>query len=135
MSNETNAPEAADIYWSVNGEDFTFGSVQELLGCYDEKKAGDVVEYGEAYHPDPIGWVDSDDVIEMLAERAYDDCGEWAGDYMEGTSKDARRELDELLAGWYLKHATPSFYKIKNETKYTLTQADIDEANALGTAK
>ncbi len=121
-----------NIYWSRNGEDYTFGDLESLLGCYDDLVAGDVVYFGEAYHPDPIGWIDADDLIERLGERAYDDCGEWAEDYTDNISKEARAELDALLSAWYAKHAKPQFYKIDNEQKHTITQAEIDAANALG---
>lgn len=124
-----------EIYWSEDGETFSYDSVHELLQVHSNMSAGEVVHFGEAYRPDPAGWVDQEDVIDLLMERAYDDCGEHAENYMDGTSKAARDELDELLAGWFRKHAQPEFWKIKNTKQYVLTQADIDEANGEATTK
>lgn len=112
--------------WSANDEDFSCLGLDELLNENDELKPGDTVYRGEAVRPDPTSYVDANDVIEMLGERAYDD----AGDHADGwpcVSKDAEGELNHLLAGWMQKHCPPpSFYRVKNSTPYVLTEADFE---------
>lgn len=115
-------------YWSRDEENFSYGSLQELLGTHDDIEAGDTVYHGEGIAHDPAEWVGADDVTEQLSCRAYDACGEFAEDYPE-VSREAKAELDELLAAWVRKHCTPTFYAIKNVREYEVTAEDIAEAN------
>jgi hypothetical protein len=68
-----------------------------------------------------------DDVLEMMGERAYDECGESAENYPDVT-KEAREELDALLMAWMEKHAKPTFYRVVNVRPYTLTAEDLADA-------
>ena len=110
-------------YWSHDGERFSYDTLGELLDC-NELQVGDTVYTGDGETPDPAGWVDADDIIEQLACRAYDDCGEVAEDYPE-VSKEAKAELESLLEAWVRKHCTPTFYMIKDVQEYVITAEDL----------
>ncbi|OHS09335.1 hypothetical protein HMPREF3289_01320 [Pseudomonas sp. HMSC75E02] len=112
--------------WSANDEDFTCFELAELLNDNDELKPGDVVFRGEAITPDPSSYIDADDVIELIGERAYDDAGDHADGWPD-VSKEAEAELDQLLKEWMRKHCShPPFYRVKNSIPYVLSAADFE---------
>jgi len=47
----------------------------------------------------------------MLGERAYDDVGEFAGNWPD-VPDEARQELDALLSAWISKHCPATFYRV-----------------------
>lgn len=117
------APEPR-IVWSADEERFSADSLDELLGEDHGFEVGSIVYFGEAAIPDPATWMDADDVIEQLASRAFDQCGEWADDYPT-VSKEAKEELQVLLEQWASKYATPNFYTVKSVKEYELTAEDL----------
>jgi hypothetical protein len=116
--------DTTDEYWSRDEENFSYESLGELLDSHDDLKVGDVVYVGRGVVPDPGDWTDAEDVLEQLACRAGDECGEFADDYPEA-SKEAKDELNALLAAWARKHCTPTFYVIKNVRQYEITAEDL----------
>lgn len=113
-----------DEYWSRDEEVFTYANLGELLDAHDDIEVGDTVFHGTSVTPDPGEWVSADDVIEQLACRASDECGEFAEDYPEVT-KEAKAELEELLAAWAHKHCMPTFYTITGVREYKITAEDL----------
>ena len=120
--------ETVTTYWSRDEENYSCDSLQELLSTHDDLEDGDVVYFGEGNPPDPGMWICAEDVIEQLACRADDECGEFAEDYPD-VSPDAQKELDDLLETWARKHCQPTFYVIRNAKEYVITAEDIAEAN------
>lgn len=114
------------IFWSSDCETFNADSLAELIESDDDLEAGDLVSYGEA---EDVGtdFVSEEDVIELIADRAYDYGGEAAEDFPD-VSDEAARELAAFLAAWQAKHCKPNFYRIRNVKHYTITEADINEA-------
>jgi hypothetical protein len=119
--------DATDEYWSRDEENFSYESLGELLDSHDDLEIGDVVYVGRRIVPDPGDWTDAEEVLEQLACRAVDDCGEFADDYPEA-SKEAKAELNALLATWARKHCIPTFYMIKDVREYEITAEDLVEA-------
>lgn len=116
--------ETPDECWSLDEENFSFDSLEDLIACNDHLGAGDEVYRGTKRHEDPGGWVDADDVIENLSCRASDEAGEYADDYPD-ISEDAKDELQAFLEWWARRHAQPTFYTVENVTPYTLTEEDL----------
>jgi len=121
---QVNDPE----YWSRDEENYSYDSLDELLATHDDLAEGDTVHFGKGETPDAGSWVDADDIIENLACRAGDDCGEFADDYPD-VSKEAKEELQALLEAWARKHCTPTFYMIKDPQPYEITADDIARAH------
>lgn len=111
--------------WAANGQDFNFESLLDLLESHPDLIAGDVVQVGQACHPDSSQLVDADDVMEQMTDRAWDIAGEYAMGYPD-VSKEAKDELDALLRAWIEKHCPPDFYTVKDSTEYTLTESDVE---------
>ena len=116
------------VFWSSDEETFNYDSLDELIAMDDDLEAGRTVYYGEA---EAIGtnFVDADDVIEDIANRAYAEGGEHAEDFPD-VSAEAKKELDDFLIAWQAKYCVPTFYRIRNVKEYTITEADIAEARA-----
>ncbi|MNN20513.1 hypothetical protein D3C81_1337980 [compost metagenome] len=122
----TEQQTSAGDCWSANDEDFNHLELADLLSDNDELKPGDVVFRGEAIKPDPANYVDANDFIELLGERAYDDGGEHTDGWPD-VSNEAQAELDQMLKEWVRKHCSPTpFYRVKNSMPYVLTAADFE---------
>lgn len=117
--------DAPDECWSGDGEDFNYQTLGDLLDTHgDTLEPGSVVYVGEAHHPSARVLCDADSVIEGIGERAYDIGGEYAEDF-PGVSQEARDELQALLEAWLDKHASVTFYEVKNVREYVITANDL----------
>lgn len=110
--------------WSSDEETFNSDSLGELIELMDDPKPGDVVYVGEVVSVDVSRLCNSEDVIDTMADRAWDFVGEHADDY-PCVSGEAKTELDMLLADWIRKHCPPTFYQIANAKPYALTAEDL----------
>jgi hypothetical protein len=106
--------------WSVNNEDFTYSELGELLDCNAELKVGDMVYVGDAVRPSVWRLCDANDVIDTIADRAFDIAGEHAEDCAE-VSDEAVAELNTLLSTWIAKHCNLNFWEVKNVREVVLT--------------
>lgn len=116
--------------WGKDEEWFDCDSLEELIDNWhgsEEFEPGRIVFFGDVVDVNLKNLCDADDVIEMMGDRAYDECGESADNYPDVT-KEARDELDALLLAWMEKHAKPTFYRVVNVRQYTLTAADLVDA-------
>jgi len=73
-------------------------------------------------------YMDADCLLEQMSERAYDECGEVAEDFMCSIGKEPRVELDELLATvidtWAEKHGEqPAFWHVDDIRPMTWEEA------------
>lgn len=71
-----------------------------------------------------IPCIDGRELLEDLAEEAYEETGEVAEEWRPGLECDCERlsrELTEVLHGWLIENVQyPSFYAIKNVKEYEL---------------
>ena len=114
------------IVWAHNGEDFSHDSLEDAIEAYgdtDELVVGRTFYYAEVVERH-TSWVDADDIIELIGERAYDVGGEHADDF-PNVPEQAKRDLAEFLEGWQATHCVPNFWSVRNEKEYTLTAADL----------
>lgn len=59
-------------------------------------------------------------VVEQLQCWAYDECGDWADDYLDDLSEEKIAELSGVILTWIAKNAKePTFYKVKNAKRHT----------------
>lgn len=116
--------------WAKDEEWFDSDSLGELIDNHaasDEFEPGRVVFFGDVVDIKLGNLCDADDVIDMMGDRAYDECGEAADCYPDVT-QEAKDELNALLAAWMEKHAKPTFYRVVNVRQYTLTAEDLAAA-------
>lgn len=112
--------------WSLNGEEYTRDSLAELI-TNEEVEAGATVWRGTARSPDPADYVDAEDVIDAIADRAWQKAGEFAEGY-PNVSDEAREQLQAMLESWAREHARPDFFLIEDGKKYTVTAEDVAAA-------
>lgn len=112
--------------WSLNGEEYTHDSLAELI-TDEEIEAGATVWRGTARRPDPADYVDAEDVIDAIAERAWQEAGEFAEGY-PNVSDEAREQLQAMLESWAREHARPDFFLVEDGKKYTVTAEDVAAA-------
>ncbi len=123
-----------DIVWSTDEETFNYDEKYEAVdalysyvdGKYIPAQVGDKIYYGTAVALDVSNLIDADDIIEMLGERAWDNCGEFADGYPD-VSKKERDLLDNYLKRWVKKYCKPTFYNVKDIKEYVITEEDIKE--------
>lgn len=113
--------------WSVDEENFHYGSLSELLASHDDLQPGATVYVGDAIEPNIKTLCDADDVVDTIANRAYDMASDYAEDCAD-VSDTAKAELNKLLAGWIKANCNLNFYTVENVKPYVLTEADIAAA-------
>lgn len=121
-----DAATGARIVWSHNGEDFSHDSLEEAIESYgdiSDLEFGRTFEFAEVVESN-TNWVDADDIIEMIGDRAYDVGGEHADGFPE-VPEQAKRDLADFLEGWQATHCVPNFWQVRNAKAYALTAADL----------
>lgn len=114
--------------WSTNNEDFRYGSLEDLIDSNSgELTVGQTVYVGEGRRPKLSEFCDADDVVELMQNRGYDIGGEYADNFMDDITPEAKQELDELLKNWMEKHVTINFYTVHDVREYVLTSEDLQE--------
>ena len=122
------APVPAECWSDDVNEDFNYDSLADLLDSNHELAVGDTVYVADAVIPDPATYIDADDILEQMGERASDECGEYAEDYPDVTDE-AKQSLEAFLKGWARKHCTPTnFYTVSKVREYILTAGDLEQS-------
>ena len=96
----------------------------------EDLKVGDHFDLGEIQSYEYN--FDADDVIETLAERAYDEVGEagedWLASLPEDIVADLNTGLDELINHWLDKHSLkPDFFIVREVETYEVTGPESAE--------
>lgn len=120
--------------WSYDEERFSkdFDDVAERAwdGLHPDTPETFTLYQGEV-EPHSISsfFYDSDSLLENLAERAFDELGECAEDWLQTIPRDAVKELDETikaaLEAWAEKHKLqPTFYGVSNVKEVKIKPVD-----------
>lgn len=77
---------------------------------------------GQIVEVNAIQCVDADDVIDDAWQRANDEYGECAEDWLTDVGEKEKQQLNDLLQKWFAENnLEPYFYSIINSQKITLT--------------
>lgn len=92
----------------------------------------ETVHVGESVHAPTTDYVSADWIIDDITNRAYEECGEVAEDWLHALSRDkeAKAELAKLVAGFIDKHERPTFWKVQNCRQ--VTRDEVMAAGLLG---
>lgn len=129
MTHQTERNATADVrtVWSKDSEFFTCDGLDELLDMHDDLAVGDVVHVGEVAPLEQRHLCDADDVLDTMADRAYDQCGETADGYpYDIVNDEGKAALNALLSEWIERHAKPTFYSVINVREHVITAADME---------
>ena len=117
----------ANKVYSADEEEFVDYDTALFRATADpEIKPGDTVTLveGDEVPADHSQFVNGDRLIEELQERAYDEYGEYAEDYLVDVGDVA--ELEALIVGWLNEHAKPpTFYRVDNMREISVTVGEI----------
>lgn len=111
--------------WSLNREDWE----EDLENIFNdnELKVGDIIFEGVSKRTNAISLVNHTDILDMLDERAYDEGGEYAENWINPSKEDCK-DLDAFLHQWYQKtFGTSKYYVVSDIKEYVITQEDIDD--------
>lgn len=107
--------------------------LHDLIDWHDgrdvEIDAGTVIYVAEKAHASTSSFLpDFDDIVDQMANAAWDSGSEHAEDFPDiADPAAAKRELEDLLEAWADKHVnTPRWYICENIRRYVVTQADMD---------
>ena len=110
--------------YSYNMEDY-YADLQEVI----EDVIGDIEEFpatftfGEAdsRHHTISDFMMVDILLEDAQERAYDECGEWTQDWLEGVKEEDKIALAQMIESWArISGNQPKFYSVENVRHITV---------------
>lgn len=113
--------------WSANDEDFNSTCLSDLLNDNPELKVGDVVWKAEAERPTVSNLIDADDILDLMAERAYDIGDEWSEDWMSDVASWYKKSLEEVLSKWSQELPEINFYLVGKSVEYIITEQDLEK--------
>lgn len=116
--------------WSLNEEDF-FDDWCGLIDELEQEELGVGTEYFEGYKVDVriSDYVNIHGIVSMLEQFddwVYEDVGEIADCDFYNVSKEAKKELQELIQQWAEKYVKLPYWKVQNVVKKVVTQEDLE---------
>lgn len=102
-----------DIVWEIISDQT---SPSEAIGYTYYK--------GESYKPSPSSLFNMDRMAEDMQERAYDEYGEWAEDYLAGENL---YELQKIIETWLDDNIPVSFFAVKDVVQKSVTKEMVEE--------
>lgn len=125
--------EEPDLVYSVNGEDFSYETLGELIDWLraehdDDELIGREYFVGVKQQQSASHYFrgNVDSLIEMASERAYEDAPEHSDDFAAGVKPEAIKELDDLIKAWADKYVEVTFWTVEHVEKKQLTEEDLE---------
>lgn len=106
--------------WSENGENY----FKDFDSVIDQLEVGNTIYEGVSITPKVTNWISADSVIEDIQCSAGDDCGEYAEDFLNHITNEAKIELQNIIAAWVEKHDKPTFYLVGQVSERLVTEED-----------
>ena len=111
-----------DYVYSLNGEEFYYRSVQDAVDDYIAHNDGEDIEImrGEVVTPNISEFIDADNILDMISESIYEECGEgsaaedYCGDLMATIDE---KELEKIIADYIQSKLPVNFGVVKNVVK------------------
>lgn len=117
------------IVYSANDEDFNYTEISDLLNDFPEMAIGDVIYQAEAVKPNILKLIDTEDILDLIIDRAYDYGGEYADDfsYELRNDKKLQKKLEASLKRWAKGLPEITFYSVGKSVEYVLTEKDLED--------
>lgn len=107
--------------YSTDGENYIHTELGEVL--YEiNYKVGTVIHEACYKHPAPSSMFRINDMIENMQERADDEYGEYAEDFMYDLTEEQVKELDDLISNWLDKNVKVSFFQVYDVKEVVVTE-------------
>lgn len=118
--------------YSINGEDNWTKDIDDIIcGLNEDGQLGEVeITKGESIPATHKEFVDTDILMESIADRAYDKYGDHTDTYLDDVDSEKKEELKKVIANW-LNYNTkkPDFYGVENIEKTTVFIGDKTTEN------
>ncbi len=75
-------------------------------------------------------FLDAGDIIEQMTDRAYDEAGEYADEYLSEIKRSDINELQQIILEWLDKKASCNFYGVEDVEEMTLKDI-VEETSTL----
>lgn len=118
------------MVYSRNNEYFIFESMAEILSDMNDDGdlvVGNIFWQAEAEEFKASEFFSADSLIEDAQTQAYDHGGEWAEDFGDDISKEAKAELERLISEWADKHVSVRFWRCKDAKEVVVTEQMVSE--------
>jgi len=120
-------------YWSYDKDaEIYTNSADTIEECIaeankDKYMGADAIYIGEL--EEYVPYIFGSDLIDMVAEAAYNECGECAETWLENIekeeSKDLEEKLNEVFSKWMADHSRTVFFgKVINVKRYSLIEQE-----------
>lgn len=118
----------------TDGEFFRgeFATPEEAaIDAFNDDAELESVEVGENHKSPASFYVSADSILEDISQRASEECGEIADDWLESLMRDKEKvaELEKLVGDWLEANEPPTFWRVEN-TK-SISRADMVAAGHL----
>lgn len=113
-----------DKVWSAN-EDYGWDDDFSSMVSNNDLQIGDGLFEGEKSTPEFCYFVDTEEIIEGIQERAWDYAEEWAEEFTTNVSDEQKQELEDVICKWMEKYLNINFYRVINIKEITLTEDDL----------
>jgi len=114
--------------WSTDGENFNYYNLVELIA--DNKLIVGQTIYAAEFEKTKAGDLFCiDEFFENLANRGYDEYGEYAWDFCGDVTPEKKAHLEKIITDWLNANFEVNNWSVKKQREYILTQADIDSAS------
>ena len=115
--------------YSLNEEDFF--DWEDLLSLLEDEYLGEGTEYfeGDKVAVKISDYVNMHGIISMLEQFddwVYEDVGEITDCEFYNVSKEAKKELQELIQTWAEKNVNLPYWKVQNVVKKVVTREDLE---------
>ena len=102
--------------YSIDGENFkSWEEIEEEIKNKDIKE----IYEGEKVQKKHFDYIDGDDIIEMMTNRAYDDFDDFAENYCKELEEpEHKKEIEKLILNYLNKNVKqPDFFEVENIRK------------------
>ena len=132
MSTDKMSNDKTEYVYSIDGEGYIYDCLSDVIDSVEndlpegESALGKTYYRGIARRPIASRFCpDAAHILEYMAERAYDDHGEYAEDFASGCTKEQEIELENFIKEWADKNLPVTFYGVIEAVELKLTAGDL----------
>ncbi len=121
-----------DYVYSIDGEGYNYNCLSDIIDNIKNNLPEGKSAIGKKYYRGiavrPIAsrfCPDASHILEHMAERAYEDHGEYAESFASGCTKEQETELENIIKEWADKNLPVTFYGVTEVIELQLTAGDL----------
>ena len=121
--------EDKDYCYSHDGE-YYYDDIEDVVDMYECSYADAKIYRGTKKSFTHADFLSAGDIIEQMTDRAYDEAGEYADEYLSEIKRSDINELQQIILEWLDKKASCNFYGVENIEEMTLKDI-VEETGTL----